>query len=195
MTTLTDRFTEALVYCAQIHRTQTRKGKPTPYVAHLLSAAALVLEDGGDEDEAIAALLHDSLEDQPDKTSREDIGQRFGDRVLSLVAACSDTPPDYKGGPKPPWRQRKEAYLLHVRSGASGALRVSLADKVHNTRELLADYRREGDDMWSRFNAGKADQLWYLRSLVVAFRQGGAQGPLLDELDRLVSELERLVAA
>ena len=195
MTALTDRFPEALVYCAHIHRTQTSKGKPTPYVAHLLSTAALVLEDGGDEDEAIAALLHDSLEDQPDKTSPEDIRRRFGDRVATLVAACSDTPPDYRGGPKAPWRQRKEAYLRHVRSGASGALRVSLADKVHNTRDMLADFRKEGNDMWGRFNAGKADQLWYLRSLVVAFRQGGAQGPLLDELDRVVSELERLAAA
>ena len=125
MTTLTNRFADALDYCFLIHRNQHRKGKPTPYISHLLSVCALVLEDGGDEDEAIAALLHDSLEDQPDKTSREEISRRFGDRVSHLILACTDTPPEYRGGPKPPWKQRKEKYLAHVRNGVDGALRIT----------------------------------------------------------------------
>ena len=101
MTTLSQKYTEALAYCASVHADQRRKGSPTPYLAHLLSVSALVLEDGGDETEAIAALLHDSLEDQPDRTSPEEIRRRFGEDVLRLVVACTDTPPDYHGGPKP----------------------------------------------------------------------------------------------
>jgi (p)ppGpp synthase/HD superfamily hydrolase len=115
MAILTEHFTDALVYAARLHATQTRKGKPTSYIAHLLSVAALVLEDGGDETETIAALLHDALEDQPKKTSPEEIRQRFGSAVLDLILACTDTPPDYKGGPKPPWKERKEKYLAHLR--------------------------------------------------------------------------------
>ncbi len=195
MSTLTNRFTDALVYCVRVHSGQQRKGKSTPYVAHLLSVSALVLEDGGDEDEAIAALLHDALEDQPDRTSQEEIGQRFGDHVLHLVLSCTDTPPDYQGGEKPRWRQRKETYLAHLRDGAGSDLRVALADKLHNVRELLADYRCEGDNLWSRFNAGKADQLWYYQALVVAFRQGGVRGQMLLEFERVVSEFVHLVEA
>lgn len=189
---LGERFTRAFKYCFQLHGAQTRKGKSTPYVAHLMAVGALVVEDGGDEDEAIAALLHDALEDQPEKASRKEIARRFGERVLELVTACSDTPRGYKGGKKPPWRRRKEGYLAHVREGASGALRIALADKLHNAREILADYRDEGERLWSRFNASKADQLWFQRSLVEAFRKDGATGFMIEELERVVSELERL---
>ncbi len=192
MTMLTNRFENALVYCVQLHRNQQRKGKPIPYIAHLLSVSALVLEDGGNEDEAIAALLHDALEDQPDKTSREEIARRFGEQVVLLVNSCTDTPLTYRGGVKPPWKQRKEAYLSHLRSGANGALRVSLADKVHNGRELVADYRREGDKIWSHFHAGKDEQLWLYQSLVQAFKQGGARGALYESFEQIVSELEQL---
>ena len=190
-----NRLADALVYCVHVHSGQKRKGKSTPYIAHLMSVSALVLEDGGDEDEAIAALLHDALEDQPDRTSPEEIRQRFGDRVLHIVLICTDTPPDYQGGEKPPWRQRKEAYLTHLRDSAGSDMRVSLADKLHNVRELLADYRREGDNLWSRFNAGKADQLWYYQSLVAAFKQCGMRGKMLAEFERVVSEFVNLVEA
>ena len=190
-----NRFADAFVYCAHVHSGQQRKGKSTPYIAHLMSVSALVLEDGGDEDEAIAALLHDALEDQPDRTSQEGIGRRFGDRVLRIVLACTDTPPDYQGGEKPPWRTRKETYLAHLRDSAGSDLRVSLADKLHNARELLADYRSEGDNLWSRFNAGKADQLWYYQSLAAAFRQCGMRGQMLVEFERVVSEFVNLVEA
>lgn len=190
---LTSRYKEALVYCAVLHAGQTRKGKNTPYVAHLLSVSALVLETGGDEDEAIAGLLHDSLEDQPDKTSAEEIERRFGGRVLELIRSCTDTPPDYRGGSKPSWRQRKEAYLAHLLQAGEGALRVALADKLHNARELLADYRLIGEDVWERFNAKKEDQLWFYKSLVAAFKlkQVGAFGQQLNELERAVDELEQ----
>lgn len=192
---LTARYREALLYCLDLHGRDTRKAKPVPYVAHLLSVSALVLEDGGNEDEAIAALLHDALEDHPETASRKEIGDRFGSRVLDLVEACTDTPSDYAGGEKPPWRMRKEAYLAHLRHASAGAIRVALADKLHNGREVLADYRRQGDALWGRFNAPKEDQLWFYRSLVVAFRQGGATGYLIEELERMVSELETLAGA
>ncbi len=190
-----NHFADALVYCAHVHEGQQRKGKSTPYVAHLMSVSALVLEDGGDEDEAIAALLHDALEDQPDRTSPEEIRQRFGDRVLHLVLSCTDTPPNYQGGEKPQWRQRKEAYLAHLRNSTGHDLRVSLADKLHNVRELLADYRSEGDRLWSRFNAGKSDQLWYYQALVAAFKQHGVSGKMLAEFERTVSEFVCLAEA
>jgi (p)ppGpp synthase/HD superfamily hydrolase len=191
---LTHQYTLALVYCAEIHAGQRRKGNATPYLAHLLSVSALVLEDGGDETEAIAALLHDSLEDQPDRTSREEIRQRFGEGAAQLVVACTDTPVDYHGGPKPPWRERKEKYLQHIRDGAGGAQRIVLADKLHNLRTMLADYRRVGEDLWPVFNAGKADQLWLYQSLVAAFAQAGAQGSLYDEFTRAVAELVHLTS-
>ncbi len=181
-----------MVYCAQLHAGQKRKGNSVPYLAHLLSVSALVLEDGGDEAEAIAALLHDSLEDQPERTSREEIRQRFGERVLQLVVACTDTPPDYHGGAKPAWRRRKETYLNHLYGGADGALRIALADKLHNARAMVADYRRDGESLWSKFNAGKADQFWYYHSLIAAFEQAGAHGILFDEFIKTVAELEQL---
>lgn len=195
MITLTHQYTAALVYCAEIHAGQQRKGSSTPYLAHLLSVSALVLEDGGDETEAIAALLHDSLEDQPGRTSREEIRRRFGERVAQLVVACTDTPPDYQGGPKPPWRERKERYLKHIQEGAGGAIRIVMADKLHNARTMLADYRREGESLWKIFNAGKADQLWFYQSIVAAFEQSGAQGLLFDEFRRAVAELVHLVGS
>lgn len=162
-------------------------------MSHLLSVCALVLEDGGDEDEAIAALLHDSLEDQPDKTSPEDISQRFGDRVLQLILSCTDTPPEYRGGPKPPWKQRKEKYVEHIRAGAEGALRIALADKVHNLADLIADYHQQGESLWDRFHAGKSDQVWFYRSLVMAFEQAGAAGSMFEKFKHLVSEFELLM--
>lgn len=186
---LTSRFTEAVIYCLELHGSQTRKFQPVPYIAHLFSVSALVLEDGGDEDEAIAALLHDALEDQPEKTSPEEIQRRFGERVLTIVKDCTDTPPEYQGGPKPNWEQRKKAYLAHLREKSN---RVALADKLHNARGILNAYRSEGDLIWDSLNAGKEKQLWYWRSLVEAFRTGGSNGWMLDELERVVTELETL---
>jgi (p)ppGpp synthase/HD superfamily hydrolase len=152
----------------------------------------LVLANGGSEEQAIAGLLHDSLEDHPEKVSAADIEQRFGPRVMKLVVACTDTPADYIGGPKPPWRDRKIAYLDHIRSAGPKGSIVSLADKLDNARAIVADYRQLGDALWSRFSAGKDEQLWYYQELVVAFWQAGIRNPMLDELERLVNELKRM---
>ena len=122
---------------------------------HNCPFCALVQQDGGDEDEAIAALLHDALEDKPEETNRNEITELFGERVAAIIEVSIDTPPDYMGGAKPPWRQRKEAYLAHARSTDPGMLRVTIADNIRQCRERLADYQRLGDDLWKRFNAGK----------------------------------------
>ena len=197
---LTERFDQALTYAAQLHRGDVRKGSGIPYVSHLLSVCALVIEDGGSEDEAIAALLHDALEDHPEAVDRAAIRLEFGDRVLELVEGCTDTPADFAGGRKPPWKDRKRAYIQHVREADEGGVRVSLADKVHNARSILADYRRVGESLWTRFNTGslvpaeiRVEVLWYYRSLQHAFREAGASGFLIDELERTLDAVEELV--
>ena len=191
-TLLTRRFDDALLYASHVHGGQKRKATEIPYIAHLLGVASLVLEDGGDEDEAIAALLHDAGEDQGGAPRVADIRARFGDRVADIVAACSDSDV-VDPRKKPPWRNRKRKYLAHLRAYPPDVLRVSVADKLHNARAILADYRQHGNALWKRFNAGRDDQLWYYRSLVDRFRQM-RPGRLTDELARVVGELDRLVA-
>jgi (p)ppGpp synthase/HD superfamily hydrolase len=184
---LGERFEEALVYATRLHAAQRRKGSDIPYVAHLLSVAALVLEDGGDEDQAIGALLHDAVEDHGGAPVREEIRRRFGDRVVVIVDGCTDA----ETIPKPPWRERKERYVAHVGHAPPEVVRVSLADKIHNARAILSDFRHLGDSLWSRFTGGRDGTLWYYRTLLETYRAAGA-GPLVDELDRIVSELESL---
>lgn len=191
---LTPRLRAALEYAFLLYRDDARRGSNTPVLAHLLGVCALVQGDGGDEDEAIAALLHDALEDKPERTSRDELGARFGERVLALVATATDTPPEWTGGEKPPWRERKEGYLRRARRAEPGLLRVTIADKVDNLRAMLAEYRRLGERLWERFNAGRDHQVWYYRSALEAYRAAGARGPLLDELARLVRELEAAVS-
>jgi (p)ppGpp synthase/HD superfamily hydrolase len=195
MVSLTERFTDALVYATNLHATQTRKGKRTPYIAHLLSVSALVLEDGGSEYEAIAALLHDALEDQPDKTSPEEIRHNFGSTVLDLVLACTDTPPNYKGGRKAPWKIRKERYLAHLRdNGSPEVLRLAMADKLHNLRDLVSDYRLQGEAVWNRFNTGKEEQLWYYRSLLDIFDEKLPSRKVFNDFQQAFHELETLAS-
>jgi (p)ppGpp synthase/HD superfamily hydrolase len=177
---------------AQVHAGDVRKGTTVPYVAHLLSVCSLILVDGGDEDEAIAGLLHDTLEDHPDLVRRSELESRFGERVLALIEGCTDTPPDYSGGLKPPWRERKLAYLSHLASAPREDLRVSLADKVDNARAIVTDYQLLGEALWSRFNAGRADQLWYYGALVDTIRQRRPPGRLLEQLEFCVAEMKRL---
>jgi len=186
-TVLTDTFDDALVYAARLHRRQRRKASGVPYVAHLLAVAALVLEAGGSQDEAIAALLHDAPEDQGGEETLADIRRRFGDTVADIVADCSDT----LASPKPPWRPRKEAYLAHLAHAAPSVRLVSAADKLHNARSILRDYRELGEVVWGRFRGGREGTLWYYRTLVDILQSTG-DGPLLDELARTVAELERL---
>ncbi len=184
---LTSRFEEALRYATQLHATQKRKGTQIPYIAHLMSVAALVLEDGGDEDEAIAALLHDAVEDQGGRPTLEEIRGRFGERVARIVESCTDA----DTLPRPPWRERKEHYIEHIQRAPADVRRVSLCDKLHNARAILADFRQRGDLLWTRFDGGKEGTLWYYRSLITAFRQAGSSA-MVDELDRVVTKLERL---
>ena len=187
---LTHRLFEALELAVKVHGRDARKQSKVPVLAHLLGVCALVQHHGGTEDEAIAALLHDTLEDKPEMVSAKDISTRFGPEVLALVRVATDTPDGYAGGPKPPWRERKEAYLKHVRETDPSLLLVTVADKVDNLRALLADYARIGEPFWDRFNAPKANQLWYYRAAAEAYRTAGFSGPLLVELERLVGALE-----
>ena len=188
---LTTRFDEALVFASRLHVHQVRKGTAIPYVSHLLAVAGLVLENGASEDEAIAALLHDAVEDQGGAATREEIRRRFGDSVAQIVDGCTDADVI----PKPPWRERKAKYIAHIRAASPSVWLVSAADKLHNARAILADYRVMGEAVWDRFNGGKDGTLWYYRSLVDMFREVPGSTPLVKELDRVVSELELLASA
>lgn len=181
---LSAKFDEALAFAVDLHREQPRKGTGVPYVSHLLSVAALVLEHGGSEEQAIAALLHDAVEDQGGKPRAVEIRARFGDLVADIVDGCTDT----DVSPKPPWRLRKEAYVARVRSEPAHVRLVSAADKLHNARTMVTDLRVHGPELWKRFNAGRDETLWYLESLVEAFREGGTM-PIVEELARTVAEL------
>jgi len=188
---LTWRFDTALQFASGLHHQQPRKGVSIPYIAHLMSVCALVLEAGGNEDQAIAALLHDAVEDRGGRSTLETIRQMFGDRVASTVESCSDsmaTNPDKKL----PWRERKVKYLEHLQTASGDALLVSAADKLHNARAVLADYRELGEGLWSRFNAPKEDQLWFYDAMVETLRKTAAPTVLVDELERVVKELKQL---
>lgn len=185
---LTQRFRDALDYALELHGDQQRKGSDTPYAAHLLAVASLVLEDGGDEEQAIAALLHDAPEDQGGLETLSAIRSRFGDQVADIVHGCTDT---YEN-PKPPWRQRKETYLEHLGSASSEIRRVSLADKLHNARSILTDLLRSGEAVWERFNGGKDGTLWYYRSLLQVFRSR-SDSPLVTELGWVLQRIESLI--
>ena len=191
---LGERFREALVYAAEAHQDQLRKGGTVPYVAHLLGVTAFVLEEGGDEDQAVAALLHDVVEDQGGRPRLDDVRLRFGDRVADLVDACSDSLEDEAH--KPPWKIRKQAYIERLRTEHDGsALLVSIADKLYNSRAILRDLRFADDQqaVWDRFGRERDCILWYYRSLVDAFRSRRKDGDrLLEELDSTVTELEQL---
>lgn len=186
---LTRRFTDAVEYAAAVHGAQFRKGGETPYVAHLLSAAALVLEAGGDEDTAIGALLHDAAEDQGGHARVADIRRRFGDAVADLVEACTDA----FERPKPDWHERKKRYIERIPDMTPGALLVTWADKLHNARSMVADQRRLGDALWERFTASGPDMAWYLRSVADALAEAGLDPGLVDALDREVAAVEAAV--
>jgi (p)ppGpp synthase/HD superfamily hydrolase len=185
------RFDDALVLAHQLHADQTRKGTTIPYIGHLLAVTAIVIENGGTEDEAIAALLHDAIEDAGGDPIRQVLRDRYGDKVLAIVEGCTDTDQT----PKPPWRKRKEDYLAHLSEASPSVLLVSLADKIHNAGSILRDLRNEGESVWSRFTGGRDGTLWYYRALVDALRARGQFTTLVDELERVVREIERLISA
>lgn len=186
-TVLGDRFANALVYATQLHSEQRRKVSGVPYIAHLLSVTALVLEDGGTEDEAIAALLHDAIEDQGGAPIREAIRKQFGDAVVSIVDGCTewDTPP------KPPWKERKLRYLERLQQSPLSVQRVSLADKLHNVRSLLLDWRQLGDRVWDSFSQGRDETIWFYRELTQVYNDIHTSGLML-EFAQTVDELEQL---
>jgi len=184
---LSERFEDALVYAARLHANQKRKRSGVPYIAHLLGVTGIVLEDGGTEDEAISALLHDAVEDQGGLEALEEIRLRFGTPVAEIVLAVSDSHLD----PKPPWHKRKEAYISSIQNASPSAIRVSLADKVYNARATLRDVRRDGDDAWAGFKGGRNGTLWYYKQLIQAFEKHGSR-TLLSELIRIVEHLEEL---
>ncbi len=186
---LSTRFEEALVYATTLHARQMRKGTDVPYIAHLLGVTALVLEDGGDEDEAIGALLHDAVEDQGGMRTLQEIRSRFGERVADIVLGCSDS----FTTPKPPWRERKEAYIAHLWNASPEVRRVSLADKLYNARAILSSYRQIGEKTWERFTGRRDGSLWYYRSLLHVYQETG-DSPMVGELARVLDELTHLVA-
>jgi (p)ppGpp synthase/HD superfamily hydrolase len=181
------RFNEAFLFAAEKHASQTRKRTDVPYISHLMSVASLVLEAGGGEDEGVAALLHDVVEDCGGHPVLEEIRRRFGDRVATIVEGCTDA----YTIPKPPWKRRKLDYLEVLRRADEDVRLVSTADKLHNVRSILADYRREGDSVWERFSGRRDGTLWYYRAVLDVLRQGKANR-LVDELERVVTELETL---
>lgn len=196
--TLSRKFAQALHFANSMHGNQARKGSETPYMAHLLSVSALVLENGGTEDEAIAALLHDVIEDrgrswnQGPVGMRNEIRKRFGQEVLDIVEECTDTDEE----PKPPWRARKEAYIAHLAEASASGLLVSLADKTHNLRSILGDYRQVGEELWKRFTGGKEGTLWYYRELLAAFKaRKESQPQLLAEYERTLQALDALMGS
>lgn len=187
MTHLSSRFEEALIYAVHVHDGQVRNSTTIPYFSHLMGAASLALEHGADEDEAIAALLHDAVEDQGGAARLAAIRNRFGDRVADIVEGCTDS----QVSPKPSWRKRKEEYLAHLAEAPYSIRLVSGSDKLHNARAILADLREHGDDVWKRFRAEPAEQLWYYGSLVEIFDNGGPD-TIARELRHTVGEIKRL---
>lgn len=188
---LSERFDEALRVAHDLHRRQRRKGDDTPYIAHLLGVASLALEAGATEDEAIAALLHDAVEDQGGSRALGAIRDSFGPAVAAIVADCSDWDGD---GERPAWRDRKERHIRHLAVASPSVLLVTAADKLHNARTLVVDYRRHGEALWSRFNGGRDGTLWYYRAIADALAGAGAPDDLVDQLQRVVAELGSLAA-
>ncbi len=162
------RFRRAFRFAAEKHAGQTRKASSIPYLAHLMGVASLVLEFGGDEDLAIAALLHDVVEDCGGAPMLKEVRRRFGSRVAKIVDGCTDSDKE----PKPPWRERKETYIEHLKSADADTRLVSAADKLNNVRSILSDYREIGESIWDRFNGGREGTLWYYRALLEEFLRG-----------------------
>lgn len=187
---LSEKFEEALLYATRVHGGQLRKKTQIPYIGHLLGVAAIAMEYGANETETIGALLHDAVEDGGGPERQREIEARFGPAVGKIVAGCTDTDET----PKPPWRERKEKYIAHLATASASVRLVSASDKLHNARAIVHNLREDGDEVWSRFKAGKAGSLWYYRALVTAFREHGRH-PLIEELDRVVTRMEKLARA
>jgi (p)ppGpp synthase/HD superfamily hydrolase len=183
---LSHQFRKALVYASSVHGGKLRKKTKIPDIGHVLGVTAIALEYGANETEAIGALLHDAVEDSGGKKRLRAIESKFGKPVSEIVKSCTDT----LEKPKPPWITRKKEYVAHVRSAPISAKLVSASDKLHNVRAILRLYRQEGDNLWTRYDGGKKAALWYYRALVTAFEGEKHIQPLVQELDRVLTELE-----
>lgn len=186
---LSEKFDRALQYASIIHAGQTRRTSEAPFLAHLLGVASLVLEYGGDEDEAIGALLHDAVEEAGGPGRLTDIRSRFGEEVANIVEGCTDS----QAEPRPPWRALKAASVARIPHASPSVRLVSAADKLYNARVVLKDLRRIGNAVWERTQGSKEGMLWYYRCLVQAYKAGGTN-PLVEEFERTVGELELAVA-
>jgi (p)ppGpp synthase/HD superfamily hydrolase len=187
---LSQKFQDALIYAIRAHGDQMRKKTGIPFVAHILGVTGIAMEYGATETEAIGALLHDTVEDCGGAERLRDIREKFGNDVAHIVDGCTDT---YET-PKPPWPERKRAYIEHLQHSDSSTRLVSASDKLHNTRAILAELRRHGLEVFERFSGKKEGTLWYYRTLVTAFRRHRDHADLIDELDRVVSAIEQFVA-
>ena len=194
---LSDRFKNALTMTFKLHRRQFRKGTRIPYVAHLLAVTSIILENGGSENEAIAGLLHDAIEDQArDGKTREEIRSKFGEAVLKTVEECTDGAAHPRDGTLGNWKLRKEEYLAHIPDATGSACLVSGADKIHNLQSILRDLVANGEELWGRFTGGKDGTVWYYCELAKAFRKSGKlPGLMMEELDSLVGELNSMLGA
>lgn len=188
------RFTDGLTLAAELHAGQCKKQTGVPYIAHLLEVCSLVWADGGDEDEAIAALLHDAIEDQGDKIDLDEIRDRFGERVATIVEVCTDVM-GHAGQAKPPWLARKRAHLHHLEDAPADALRVVAADKFANARAILDDRKARSPEIWRRFNGGALGTAWYYQQMADLLTQRLTGSRLPERLATTAAELEAVARA
>lgn len=185
---LTERYAEAVAYASALHADQARKSTTIPYISHLLGVSSLILEAGGDEDMAIAGLLHDGPEDQGGQATLDEIRERFGERVADIVEGCSDSLSEDPNN-KAPWKERKERYLAHLKDADDDTLTVSLADKLHNARAIASDVRITGPETWRRFNASPEDILWYYNGILSTAKERKANQFLVVNLQVAIDEM------
>lgn len=184
---LSENYLKALQFAYTAHDSQIRKGSEVPYISHLMSVSAIVMENNGTEEQAIAGLLHDAVEDQGGLPMLDTIRRIFGEKVAGIVWECSDSHEE----PKPPWKQRKDAYIAAIEDKSEDSILVSLADKFHNARSILSDYQEVGEKLWERFTGKKDGTLWYYRELVAAFKKR-TDSVLLGELEEVVTRLHEV---
>jgi (p)ppGpp synthase/HD superfamily hydrolase len=185
---LTDKIAKALALAVEAHDGQKRKGTSIPYIAHPMGVASIALDHGADEEQAMAALLHDAVEDGGAEYA-ERIRTKFGERVADIVAGCTDGVPD-ASGIKPPWQARKQAYLDHLKTASYDVLLVSSSDKLHNARAIVEDLLNIGHTVFDRFSVSKDQTLWYYESLAQIFESRGT--PVARALRSAVNEMKRL---
>lgn len=186
---LSERFVKAVGLANDLHKGHLRKGTQIPYLSHLLAVASLVIESGGNEDETIAALLHDAVEDCGGAEAMKQIREHFGENVAAIVDGCTET--DQK--PKPPWKPRKDQYIEQIKTGSPSVRLVSCADKLHNVSSTLAEHRQVGEKIWEKFKVTKEETLWFYKAYLGALRDSEGNRPIFYELELAVYELEKVI--